>query len=139
MSFVQKSGYLPARSVGIGIFKKELEIFSHRRLIVLGNERVVSFIPLDRLTEKALRVHRISTDYAPFDQRWRQHRFDRTDFIFLLTDLALGQHIACCHLIKGTQVHGRLMRRLMSIGSPQRFAIECDMAALNASLLCQQT
>jgi hypothetical protein len=139
MSFVHAGGAAPARAVGARVFKEELEIGTHRGLIVLGYEHILALVARDRLTKQALGVYGIGADDPPFDQHRREHLLAGTDFIFLAPNFALSQHIARAHLIEGTQMHRRLMGCLMPMRSAQRFAIKGHMPARQPSLLRLQT
>src|SRR2546421_10911824 len=95
--FIHEGGALPSRSVGLRVFKKELKILAYGRLIVLGDEQIVSFIEFDLSTKPPLGMHGISTDQTTFDQCWSEHLLESTDLIFLVLHFPLDELITRGH------------------------------------------
>src|SRR5579875_145530 len=103
--FVAALGALPAGVISLGVFKKELQILIHLRLILLGDEQVVALEAPEHGTEVALGMHGIGRDNAILHLESLQPGFDRTDLILFLAHLMLSQDGASTRLIEREQMH----------------------------------
>src|SRR5436190_344622 len=72
VSFVPSLCLLPSSTIRSAIFKEIGDILFERRLVVFGNEHVVSFKPLHLGAKFPLRMQRIQAENASFDRFHRQ-------------------------------------------------------------------
>src|SRR5947199_8130885 len=89
MSLIPRLRLLPPTTIRGAIFKQIGNILMQRRLIVLGNQEIISLKPVDLRTEQALRMHGIQGEDVPFDQLRGQQGLERTDLILFLLHITV--------------------------------------------------
>src|SRR5579871_734392 len=114
MPFVPGLRLFPPTTIGDAILKQIGNILMQGGLVVLGNQEIVSRQPMDLSAEGTLRMHRIQSKNAPFDQLRGQQGLERTNLVLFLLHIAMPQDNAGSNLITTELMH-RL--RLRSGGS----------------------
>ena len=130
MPFVPGLGLFPPTTIRRAILKEIGDILVQRRLIVLGNQEIVSSTPLDLCAERPLGMHGVQRENASCNQLRRQQGLKRTDLVFFLFHIALPQDNAGSHLIATELMHPMRLR----CGGSQGFAIDSQMRVISLPL-----
>ena len=130
VAFLPGLRLLPAPTIRAGIGKQISNVFGQGGLIVFGHEHIVASSPMDLRTAGSLGMHRIQTQNAPLDQGRRKQRFEGTDLILLLPDVAVPQDDPGCHVIATEQMNGMGL----FAGGSHRFAINGKLGMIEIAL-----
>ncbi len=71
MPFIPRFCLLPSSRVGRTIFKEISDIFFEGRLVVCGNEEILSLQPLHLRTKLPLSMQSVEAENTPFHGLWR--------------------------------------------------------------------
>lgn len=105
MSFLDLFVGLPFSPIQLRVGKKVKQILVHCWLIVFGDQQVIALIGMYPRTPFPLRMHRIGTDDASFQQEWMQQGPCCRDLIFFARHCLLRHHDATFTLVERDQMH----------------------------------